>query len=492
MTKTTAIIGAILSVIILAGLLISTEMIAIGASPFSAAFAPTKLPRESIAQMTAIEKTQQVEFQKATQSAKVNFNNLGEETTPTSWLPNPTFFPPVKSTQLSRMILTQQAGEALPTPDFQTVYPPIRPILSIQDVFDQKPTGKLAGWGRLVDRQAPDFSSGMGAGQIILNDVGWEEERYDSFISVWSGYLKNTPEQGIVIVSILPHYDPNQANHFIQSPAAAGDLRISGAVGERLILESSQGSTFYFDTSSLYFVSNMEEQVPTATPVPTRTPLAWITPNDDAPDFPFRVFDDQQNNTDLRFTIDSPSDYDWFSFFSVKPGTITISLNSLGESYGLRVVRLTNDIKGGEIVGEDISPGPGQKRMVLTDAPEGDYLVRIWSLDGVYSTDHPYTLRFDAPEPEKVTPILECVTDNGDGTFTAHFGYDNPNPFVVVVPANRSNTFHPAPVYRTGQSEAFAPGRITDWFQVLFDGEGLTWVLDGAAVTATRNSNRCP
>lgn len=492
MKKTTVILGAILSMIILAGILITTEMIANGASPFSAPLTPTKLPKESISRMTAVEKTRQMEFQQATQLAKASINNFGQETTPTSWLPNPTYFPPVKATQLSRMILTQQAGETLPTPDFQTVYPPIDPVLSVQDVLDQKPTGKLIGWGRSVDRQAPVFLNGPEAGRFALNDGGWEEERYDSFVTVWSGHLKNSPQQGVVFVSIMPHYDPNQTNHFIQSPVAAGDLRIRGAVGERLILESSQGSTFYFDTGSLSFVDNLEEQVPTATPVPTSTPMVWITSTDDAPDFPFRVFDDQQNNTDLRYTISSPSDFDWFGFYSMKPGTITVSLTGLGESYGLRVVHLVNDVKGGEIVGEDMSPGPGQKRVVLYDAPTGDYLVRIWSLDGSFSTDRPYTLRFDAPEPEKVTPILECVADNGDSTYTAHFGYDNPNPFVVVVPANRSNAFFPAPVFRTGQPEVFAPGRIADWFQVLFDGEGLTWVLDGNVVTANRNSNHCP
>ena len=32
------------------------------------------------------------------------------------------------------------------------------------------------------------------------------------------------------------------------------------------------------------------------------------------------------------------------------------------------------------------------------------------------------------PTPLKISPIVECVTDNGDGTFSAWMGYSNPNP----------------------------------------------------------------
>ena len=290
----------------------------------------------------------------------------------------------------------------------------------------------------------------------------------------------------------MPHYNPLQEGFVFQSPEAAGDLRITGAIGERLILNAAQGRTFYFDVAALSFIDNLAEQVPTATPVPTATSFTTSGPIDDAAEIPYRVFDYQSNNNDLHFTISSPTDFDWFGFYTVKPGTITVSLVRLAGNYGLRLVRLADVLHGGEIVGEDVTPGQGRKEIVLPDAPAGRYLVRVWSLDGSFSADQPYILRFDAPTPEKVTPILECVADNGDGTYTARFGYDNPNPFVVVVRADRDNSFQPPPVFRTGQPESFAPGRVVDWFGVLFDGTGLTWVLDGHAVTANRNSPRCP
>jgi hypothetical protein len=159
---------------------------------------------------------------------------------------------------------------------------------------------------------------------------------------------------------------------------------------------------------------------------------------------------------------------------------------------GLRIVQLDDSRKGGSVVGEDITQGHGKKNIVLVNATIGYYLVRVWSLDGSYSESLPYTLQFDTTRPDKITPILECVAENPDGTFTAHFGYDNPNAFIVNISRDHDNAFHPGPVFRTGQPEWFVPGRVEDWFAVLFDGNGLTWTLNGRAVTANRNSPRCP
>jgi hypothetical protein len=173
-------------------------------------------------------------------------------------------------------------------------------------------------------------------------------------------------------------------------------------------------------------------------------------------------------------------------------GTINVSLVPRSGNYGLKVV-LVDENQMAAIVAEDTASGTGRKQVTIPSAPGGDYLVRVWSLDGSFSDSQPYTLRFDAPEPQKVIPILECVAENGDGTYTVHFGYENPNPIVVVVDAkNHQNTFEPPPAFRTGQPESFAPGRVKDWFSVLFDGNGLTWMLDGNLVTANQNSPRCP
>ena len=36
---------------------------------------------------------------------------------------------------------------------------------------------------------------------------------------------------------------------------------------------------------------------------------------------------------------------------------------------------------------------------------------------------------------KSIMPLVECVTNNQDGTFTAYFGYENPNSLVTKIPA---------------------------------------------------------
>lgn len=100
-------------------------------------------------------------------------------------------------------------------------------------------------------------------------------------------------------------------------------------------------------------------------------------------------------------------------------------------------------------------------------------------------------------EPETasvVQPILECVTGEADGSFTAVFGYLNENGAEVTIPIGPENGFTPAPEDR-GQPTAFGPGRTPPEegaFRVPFDGEALTWTLQGSSVSASSASERCP
>lgn len=98
------------------------------------------------------------------------------------------------------------------------------------------------------------------------------------------------------------------------------------------------------------------------------------------------------------------------------------------------------------------------------------------------------------PEPEKVEPLLECILDHGDGTYTAVFGYKNHNSYQVEFPIGERNKFSPGDIDR-GQPTQFEPGHSSEYpnasFLVVFDGEALTWHLDGGSVTASENSNLC-
>ena len=59
------------------------------------------------------------------------------------------------------------------------------------------------------------------------------------------------------------------------------------------------------------------------------------------------------------------------------------------------------------------------------------------------------------PEPEPVTPVLECV-EAADGGFLAHFGYANPNATTIEPPSSQ-NYFSPGAADR-GQPSVVRPG----------------------------------
>ena len=392
-----------------------------------------------------------------------------------------TAFPPLVTQAAQTEQALQLTLAAAPTSDVQEAYPIFNNAPpSIDELLSGKVEGTLAGYGTLYETPQ------SGGSNHEFNGLTWREHTHDSTVWARGGRVRELPTQGVIWVSIAA--DSYNNDVVIESPVQAGALSITGAVGERLILTSEQGQTFYFDVPALRFVDSLEESVP---PAPTLTLEPPFALTDDALDEPVYLDAFQLEDTDVDHYINSPTDYDWFAFVSQAEGRLKVLLIPRWNNYGLRVVLVDQDGIG-TIVGEDTSSGGGAKQVIVDNAPGGNYIVRVWSLDGSYDENQPYTLRFEPPKPEKVIPILECVAENPDGTFTAHYGYENPNPYVIVIDANHDNAFHPGPVFRTGQPEHFAPGRVEDWFGVLFDGNGLTWVLDGNAVTANRNSPRCP
>ncbi len=106
----------------------------------------------------------------------------------------------------------------------------------------------------------------------------------------------------------------------------------------------------------------------------------------------------------------------------------------------------------------------------------------------------------ESDETKSIIPFTECVTENGDGTFTAYFGYENPNAAQVVIPvasasAAGANYFTTGAPDR-GQTQAFKPGRNQGSFRVSFNGDPITWAVQPRSsllltTTASRNSTRC-
>lgn len=93
--------------------------------------------------------------------------------------------------------------------------------------------------------------------------------------------------------------------------------------------------------------------------------------------------------------------------------------------------------------------------------------------------------------PQSITPLVECVKNNGGSSYTAKFGYRNDNTKSVFVPVGANNKFSPTPENRN-QPTIFLPGRNYDVFSVNFDGRNLTWNVFKKKVTASKNSTPCP
>jgi len=94
-----------------------------------------------------------------------------------------------------------------------------------------------------------------------------------------------------------------------------------------------------------------------------------------------------------------------------------------------------------------------------------------------------------------VIPVLECVVNNGGGSYTARYGYQNQNTVNITIPVGDNNKFLQMSSQR-GQTTLFLVGRQSFVFDVPFNGTTLVWLLKGPdgisrTVTASSGSPAC-
>jgi uncharacterized repeat protein (TIGR01451 family) len=91
------------------------------------------------------------------------------------------------------------------------------------------------------------------------------------------------------------------------------------------------------------------------------------------------------------------------------------------------------------------------------------------------------------PQPLPVQPTVKCVDNNG-GTFTAVFGYSNPNTTPVTVAVGSGNSFTPDPANR-GQPTTFNPGTVESAVTTSGDtGSSIVWSLTVGGVTSSASA----
>jgi hypothetical protein len=87
------------------------------------------------------------------------------------------------------------------------------------------------------------------------------------------------------------------------------------------------------------------------------------------------------------------------------------------------------------------------------------------------------------PAPAPVVPRVECIEKGPGNSFTASFGYANPNPALKVLQIGNLNQVTPAPRDQ-GQPRVFSPGDRRNVFTAASPGGQLKWHLDGNVAVA--------
>lgn len=195
------------------------------------------------------------------------------------------------ATKEAGLAFARQTAEAarLVTPDptqlFQKLHPTTvvwpTPDLAIpQRVFGGTPAGS----GAITKMIPPFYTREYGV------ENSWREvtENETSVIYVHAGFVPTAAgtatQQGLVVVQML-RKNPTTGNYdmasLTQFPTLTqtGPVHIADAVGERLILQSTRGSIYYFDVPTRQYVSSLIVTVtvppPAENPV---TPVPSVTP----------------------------------------------------------------------------------------------------------------------------------------------------------------------------------------------------------------------
>ncbi len=104
--------------------------------------------------------------------------------------------------------------------------------------------------------------------------TSWRKTTEDRPYLIYSGYLMNDPQQGIIMVPQLQ----SPLFHQYYTPERSGGVTVIAENGLLLTLQSTTGVLYYFDVALEWFVNLDGTPIPTYTPSPTPTPTITPTP----------------------------------------------------------------------------------------------------------------------------------------------------------------------------------------------------------------------
>jgi hypothetical protein len=90
-----------------------------------------------------------------------------------------------------------------------------------------------------------------------------------------------------------------------------------------------------------------------------------------------------------------------------------------------------------------------------------------------------------------LTPIVECIWSNGDGTYSIAWGYDNPSSDTLYIDFGAKNKFAPG-ADDQGQGTLFTPGLHHNTFVTTVTGTSRTWTLGNNKAISSASTPACP
>jgi hypothetical protein len=89
-----------------------------------------------------------------------------------------------------------------------------------------------------------------------------------------------------------------------------------------------------------------------------------------------------------------------------------------------------------------------------------------------------------------LTPLVECIWDNGDGTSSVVWGYDNPSTDTLTIDFGGKNKMAPG-ADDQGQGTVFLPGLHSNTFVTTFTGTNHTWTLGNNKAVSSASTPAC-
>lgn len=162
----------------------------------------------------------------------------------------------------SESLMATQRAEGLTSVPTRPSIPPATPTFVVSSGF-KLPDG--------IDPNPPYIPIPV-ARALVEVLTSWRKTTGDRPYLIYSGYLKNDPQQGIIMV---PQLESPQFHQY-DTPERTGGVSVIAENGLVITLQSTTGALYYFDVAVEWFVDLKGTPIPTYTPSPT--PTSTITP----------------------------------------------------------------------------------------------------------------------------------------------------------------------------------------------------------------------